>query len=143
MKLRLMFSLMTTLILSVTAGAVMAEESGMPTGSQVVEDPMMDGSMMMGEDNSMMMDETEATVTEVGNTICPIEGEKIGAMGEPAKVEHMGKMYNLCCVNCLSEFQKDPDKYAKMAEESMMEEDSMMQEEPMDSSDMNTEQTAQ
>ena len=36
----------------------------------------------------------EETV-EVGNTVCPVSGEHIKA-GEEIKVEHEGKLYNLC-----------------------------------------------
>ena len=56
---------------------------------------------------------------EVGNKICPISGEKIGNgdMGKAVKQEYKGKIYNLCCGMCPKDFNKDPDKYAKIAED--------------------------
>ena len=53
----------------------------------------------------------------VGNTICPVTGNKIGAMGEPVKYEYKGKIYNLCCGMCIKDFKNDPEKYSKIAEE--------------------------
>jgi YHS domain-containing protein len=60
--------------------------------------------------------ETAAPI-EVGNKICPVSGEKVGGMGEVVKEEHKGKIYNLCCAMCIKDFQKDPEKYTKIAEE--------------------------
>jgi YHS domain-containing protein len=47
----------------------------------------------------------------VGNTICPVMGQKIN---DKTKVvyEYAGKAYNLCCAGCVNEFNKDPQKYA-------------------------------
>lgn len=59
-----------------------------------------------------------AQPVEVGNTICPVSGEKVGEMGEVVKVEHNGKVYNLCCSFCAKDFKKDPEKFSKIAEES-------------------------
>ena len=59
----------------------------------------------------------DSTVTEVGNKLCPISGEKVGEMGEVVKVEHNGKVYNLCCKMCIKDFKKDPEKYIKKIEE--------------------------
>ena len=55
---------------------------------------------------------------EVGNTICPVSGEKI-VESKVFKHEYNGKIYNFCCSMCLKDFNKDPEKYAKIAEESM------------------------
>lgn len=60
--------------------------------------------------------ETPAAV-EVGNTICPVSGEKVGGMGQVIKHEYNGKIYNLCCAMCAKDFKKDPEKYSKIAEE--------------------------
>ena len=54
---------------------------------------------------------------EVGNKICPISGEKIGEMGDVVKQEYKGKIYNLCCPMCIKDFNKDPEKYAKIADD--------------------------
>ena len=53
---------------------------------------------------------------EVGNKICPTEGAEIGSMGEGVKVEHEGKIYNLCCESCLAAFKENPEKYHKIAD---------------------------
>ncbi len=58
-----------------------------------------------------------AAAVEVGNKICPVSGEKVGQMGEIVKQEYNGKVYNLCCGMCVKDFQKDPAKYAKIAED--------------------------
>ena len=70
---------------------------------------------------SMMghMDEDSSPSIEVGNKICPISGETVGAMGPVVKYEYKGKIYNLCCAGCLSTFKDDPGKYVKIIEESM------------------------
>ena len=53
----------------------------------------------------------------VGNTICPVSGQSVEAMGAPYNVEYNGKVYNLCCKSCAKAFKKDPEKYSKIAEE--------------------------
>ena len=55
-------------------------------------------------------------VVEVGNTICPVSGEKIGTMGEAAHYKYKGKLYNLCCPMCVKDFAKNPEQYSKKAE---------------------------
>lgn len=59
------------------------------------------------------------SIVDVGNTICPVSGEKIGSHGDPYKVEHAGKSYNLCCKMCKKDFEKNPEKYIKKLEEMM------------------------
>jgi YHS domain-containing protein len=49
---------------------------------------------------------------EVGNTICPVSGEKIDEKMK-ATYEYEGKIYNFCCTSCVDEFKKDPQKYIK------------------------------
>lgn len=58
-----------------------------------------------------------AAPVEVGNKICPVSGDKIGAMGDTVKREYNGKVYNLCCSMCPKDFDKDPAKYAKIADD--------------------------
>ncbi len=65
-----------------------------------------------------------ATPVEVGNTICPVSGEKIepnSSMGEMVKAEHKGKIYNLCCEMCLKDFTNDPEKYSAIADKEVSE----------------------
>ena len=59
----------------------------------------------------------ETKLPEVGNKICPVSSEKVGQMGEVVQIEYKGKMYNLCCKMCLKDFNKDPEKFSKKAEE--------------------------
>ncbi len=49
-------------------------------------------------------------VVEVGNTVCPVSGEKIEA-GETVKAEYGGKTYSFCCKMCVKDFKKNPEKY--------------------------------
>lgn len=58
---------------------------------------------------------------EVGNKICPVSGENVTKMGGGVQYEYKGKIYNFCCAMCLKDFQKDPEKYSKIAEESVQE----------------------
>ena len=65
--------------------------------------------------------ETPTAPVEVGNKICPVTAEEIkdSDMGEAAKVEYNGKVYNLCCAMCVKDFKKDPEKFVKKVEEEM------------------------
>lgn len=54
---------------------------------------------------------------EVGNKICPVGGEEVGQMGPAVKHVYNGKIYNLCCAMCAGDFDKDPEKYSKIAED--------------------------
>ncbi len=103
-------------------GAMMDKDSMMDENSTMDEGAMMDdGSMMddgaMMDDGSMMkkdMGTEETKPMEVGNKMCPIDGKKIGEMGEPVKYEYKGMTYNLCCKMCIPEFEKNPEKFIKM-----------------------------
>jgi YHS domain-containing protein len=56
--------------------------------------------------------------TQVNNKICPVSNEEVGSGGmAPHPVTHKGKTYQLCCMGCEKDFNKDPDKYIKMIEE--------------------------
>lgn len=59
---------------------------------------------------------TEAV--EVRNKICPVSGNSVDdpSMGGLIKHEYKGKIYNLCCEGCVSDFEKDPEKYSAIAE---------------------------
>ena len=63
--------------------------------------------------------EGEAKAVEAGNKICPVSGHPVddGKMGEAIKYEYNGKIYNLCCKMCVKDFQKDPEKYSKIAQD--------------------------
>ena len=59
----------------------------------------------------------QSQAVEVGNKICPVSGDKVGEMGKVETIEYNGKVYNLCCAMCKKDFNKDPEKYSKIAEE--------------------------
>jgi len=60
----------------------------------------------------------EGTETqEVANKMCPVSGEKIGEMGKAVDVEYNGKKYHLCCSMCQKDFNKDPEKFSKVADD--------------------------
>ncbi|OGX25464.1 MAG: hypothetical protein A2787_09960 [Omnitrophica WOR_2 bacterium RIFCSPHIGHO2_01_FULL_48_9] len=94
----------------VAAGVAVAEDMGAA---------LEEGMAAMHE----MGSETEAaaaeavTDVEVGNKICPVSNEETGKMGPAFKIAHKGKIYSLCCAACAKDFMKDPDGYAKKAEE--------------------------
>jgi YHS domain-containing protein len=54
---------------------------------------------------------------KVGNKICPVSGMPVGSMGEGAEIEYHGKIYHLCCLGCDRDFNKDPEKFSKKAED--------------------------
>jgi len=55
---------------------------------------------------------------DMGNKICPVSGEKI-VENLKATYEYDGKIYNFCCVMCIDEFKKEPQKYIKKVEEEL------------------------
>ena len=93
-----------------------------------------DGSMMnksVNTENEMRVatEEEVKTLSNVGNKICPVSGDKIptpgekGDMGdEPVKYEYNGKIYNLCCKMCVKDFKKNPEKYSKIAQDEVAKE---------------------
>ena len=55
----------------------------------------------------------KATVTDVGNKICPISGDKVDGKNF---YEYNGKRYGLCCPMCAATFKVDPEKYSAIAD---------------------------
>jgi YHS domain-containing protein len=50
------------------------------------------------------------------NTVCPVSGDRIvGFVGKPLSAQYQGKMIAVCCNDCLTKFQKNPDKYGPLA----------------------------
>ena len=68
-------------------------------------------------------EESANSTEKVGNKICPISGEKI-AEGKESEVEYKGKVYNLCCKMCLTDFNKDPEKFIQKIEIQQEEDES-------------------
>jgi YHS domain-containing protein len=49
---------------------------------------------------------------------CPVSGDKLGEHGKSVKVTAPdGTDVYLCCKDCLKDFKKDPEKYAKMVKD--------------------------
>lgn len=46
-------------------------------------------------------------------SVCVVSGEKLGAMGKPAVIEHEGRTVKLCCAGCIGTFRDEPAKYLK------------------------------
>lgn len=110
--MRFTLIILSSIVLSASPAYVFASEGH--------EHHMSDGAMM--HDDAMsegQMDSTLVQAVEVGNTICPVSGNKVndGKMGEAVKYEYNGRIYNLCCKMCVKDFQKDPEKYSKIAED--------------------------
>jgi len=77
----------------------------------------------VNHDHGTVAQETAAPVSdavEVGNKFCPVSGEEVGKMGDVVKKEYNGKIYNMCCKMCLKDFDKDPEKYSKIAEDEVL-----------------------
>jgi len=68
------------------------------------------------EDNAQARAFLVAATQNVDNKICPVTGEKIDEKIK-ATYEYEGRIYNFCCVMCIDEFKKDPQKYIKKVEE--------------------------
>lgn len=49
---------------------------------------------------------------DVGNKKCIVMGDDIGT----GTVEYQGKIYHICCSDCVETFNKDPQKYVKALE---------------------------
>lgn len=81
--------------------------------------------MLVHAEGMDQVTQEDVMAVEVGNKICPVGGEKVGEMGDIEKIEHNGKIYNLCCAMCAKDFSKDPDKFAKIAEDEVAANNSM------------------
>ena len=51
---------------------------------------------------------------DVKNTQCIVTGDAVGE--STATVEYQGKVYHLCCGDCVKDFQAVPEKYIKALE---------------------------
>src|SRR5215469_11935432 len=48
---------------------------------------------------------------------CPVSGDKLGEMGKPFVFVYKGQEVKLCCPDCKSDFDKNPQKYMKLIRE--------------------------
>ncbi len=52
---------------------------------------------------------------------CLVSGEKLGGeMGAPVDYVHQGRLVRFCCKSCIGKFQKDPAKYLKTLDASVV-----------------------
>jgi YHS domain-containing protein len=49
---------------------------------------------------------------DVRNTICPVSGDTV--LTSSLVEVYDGKVYHLCCADCHTDFEKNPEKYAKL-----------------------------
>ena len=61
-----------------------------------------------------LTNQTIADAQNIGNTVCPIEGDPIDPEHKFV-VYHNGMLINLCCADCLEEFNKKPVEYTAKA----------------------------
>ena len=52
-----------------------------------------------------------SAAVKVNNAVCPVTGQAVN-MKDPVTIEYKGKIYNLCCPDCIKEFNSDPGKYS-------------------------------
>ena len=56
----------------------------------------------------------KATKEEIGKSeICAVTGAKFEIAEDTPVIDYKGKAYYFCCTQCLKDFKKNPDKYAK------------------------------
>jgi YHS domain-containing protein len=75
-------------------------------------------AMSCKEMNATTSAPQKSAAVNVGNTICPVTGEKIDESAK-ATYEYQGKVYNFCCAMCLDDFKKNPAKYIAKVEEEL------------------------
>ncbi|MBI1390827.1 MAG: YHS domain-containing protein [bacterium] len=52
---------------------------------------------------------------------CPVSGETLGKMGEPAVLEYEGREIRFCCAGCVEKFKADPATYLSKIDQAMIE----------------------
>ncbi len=104
--MRIKFVVLSIMLASAYSGYALVRDGRAQTAQEGLAQPVIEEAVSQ-------------PAVEVGNKICPVSGEKIESMGEGVKYEYNGKIYNFCCPMCLKDFKKDPEKYSKIAEESV------------------------
>ena len=56
-------------------------------------------------------DTASPSAVDLHNTVCPVSGDKVESSQLTRTYD--GKVYHLCCNDCVKPFEKDPAKYAK------------------------------
>lgn len=52
--------------------------------------------------------------------ICLVTNQKLTAMGEPINHIYRNRLVRFCCNNCVTQFEKDPEKYLKQLDASVI-----------------------
>ncbi len=89
------------------------------TASFVLADDM--HTKMPAKSGKEHMAMTEDAKVDSINTVCPIDGMKLGSMGKPTYVTYHGKKIGLCNAEDAATFKKNPAKYAALAEKNQGE----------------------
>ncbi|GAB4317192.1 MAG: hypothetical protein Kow0059_10130 [Candidatus Sumerlaeia bacterium] len=55
---------------------------------------------------------------------CPVSGEKLGQMGDPVDYVYKNRLVRFYCKGCVSQFEKDPDKYLAKLDQAIVEKQS-------------------
>jgi YHS domain-containing protein len=56
----------------------------------------------------------QPTKDEIGKTqTCPVSKAEFQVASDTPVIDYKGKSYYFCCMSCIDEFKKDPDKYSK------------------------------
>jgi YHS domain-containing protein len=74
------------------------------------------GSSCCGDKKDAQPQPTERVAAPADKLICPISGEELDE-ADAVRFAYNGKVYYTCCNGCKSKFLKDPETYAKKAEE--------------------------
>lgn len=53
--------------------------------------------------------------------VCPVSGEKLGAMGDPIQINYEGRDIRFCCAGCPKQFKADPAKFIAKIDALMIE----------------------
>lgn len=80
--------------------ASFAPAAALGLGSLVLADDM--GGMNMG--SSTTQPTTQSSAIDLGNTICPVSGDKVGISKLTEVYE--GKIYHICCDDCPAKFSQ-------------------------------------
>jgi len=63
-----------------------------------------------GQEHDGAKGQAESVETPNKRVICPVSGEEIDK-GSQLTYDYEGKVYDLCCADCLEKFKTDPEKY--------------------------------
>jgi YHS domain-containing protein len=74
------------------------------------------GSSCCGDKKDAQPQPTERVAAPADKLICPVSGEELDE-ATAVRFTYNGKVYYTCCNGCKSKFLKDPETYAKKAEE--------------------------